>query len=107
MENSIFAALFGNKVIVKLIDFFLENPKESFTKKEVQEMTGLSKASLFKHWPKLEEFGIISVERDLGNTKLFRLNKQNPAVKNLISLDKQLTLAGFPKEQIERRKVLA
>jgi len=107
MEDSIFTKLFGNKVVVKLIDFFLENPKESFTKKEVQEMAGLSKASLFEHWPKLEKFEIISVERDLGNTKLFKLNKQNLAVKSLINLDKQLTLAGFPKVQVEKRKVLA
>lgn len=98
MEDSMFVELFGNKALVKLIDFFLENDKESFTKKEVEEMCGVSKGALFEHWPKLESVGIVTLERELGNTRLHRLARENSLVKCLQKLDKELTLSGFPKE---------
>lgn len=107
MEESLFVELVGNKVVVKLIDFFLENRKESFTKKEVQEMSGLSKGALFEHWPKVEEFRLVILERELGNTRLYRLNKENPVVKCLLKLDRELTLSAFPKGAEEKEMHVA
>lgn len=36
----------------------IDNIHEGFTKKELQELAGLSKGAFFTHWPKAEELGL-------------------------------------------------
>ena len=58
-----------------------------YSKTDIAEGIGLSRATLFKSWPKLEELDLIIATRTVGRAKMYKLNKQNPIIKKLMELD--------------------
>ena len=80
-----FFELLENKVPVKIIRFFLENPTSNFYEREIQVKTNLSKGSVNKWLKKLEEAGIIEAETK-GRLRIFKLNNLNPLIKQLKTL---------------------
>ena len=99
MEESNLIRFFGDNPFIKMLDAFIENIGSDYTKKEIQDLSGISKGALFKHWPKLEELGLVKVTRAFGNTKLYTLDKENKTVKALLKLEMDLIEATSPKEK--------
>jgi hypothetical protein len=46
----------------------------------------MSRATLFKVWPRLEALDLITDTRTVGQAKMYRLNKNSPMVKKLMEL---------------------
>jgi hypothetical protein len=85
---SLFIEAFGIKSpILKVLDFFMDNEGFDYSKTEVMDGTDLSRATLFKAWPKLEALDLLTATRNVGRAKMYRLNKQNAIVKKLLELD--------------------
>lgn len=93
---------FGNHPFVRILDAFMDNIGEDYSKKEVQELAGISKGALFQHWGKLEKFNLIKVTRSFGNTKLYTLDMQNKTIKELLRLEMCLIEETSPKGRIEK-----
>lgn len=91
MDNSAFVKTFGNTPKVKVLDFFLENDVFDYSKSDVAEQTGISRATLDGFWDSLVKSRIIIESRRIGRAVLYRLNTQLPLVKRLIELDNFLT----------------
>lgn len=88
MEESLFLREFGIKSpMLKVLDFFMDNESFDYSKTDIAEGAELSRATLFKVWPKLEALGLITATRMVGQAKMYRLNKQNPITKKLMELD--------------------
>ena|SRR3989304_1295245 len=85
-EVSVLVEYFGEHPIVKIIDFLIENKPFDYSKKQIMEEAGISKATLFKYFPKLEEAEIVKVSRKFGKTKLYKINTENTIVKKVIEL---------------------
>ena len=83
---------FGNNPFTRMLDSFIDNIGSDYSKKEIQELAGISKGALFKHWHKLEKFSLVKVTRVFGNTKLYTLNKDSQTVKDLMKLEMNLLL---------------
>ena len=98
MEETNLVKFFGNNPFIKSLDVFVDNIGESYSKKEVEELSGLSKGALFKHWHKLEELNLVKVTRVFGNTKLYTLNKSNPLVKDILKVVSRMIDETAPKE---------
>lgn len=73
--------------MLKMLDFLMDNKSFDYSKTDIAEGTELSRATLFKVWPKLEALGLITATRTVGKAKMYRLNKKNPIVKKLIELN--------------------
>ena len=71
----------------RIVDFLIENKGLDLTKKQIIEGADISRASLFKAWPQIEEQGIVLTTRQFGKTKLYTLNSKNPLVKKLLELE--------------------
>jgi len=95
---------FGDSPFIKMLDVFIDNIGSDYSKKDIQELAGISKGALFKHWHKLEKFELIKITRVFGNTKLYTLNKNSQIVKDLMKLEMNLIEVTSPKE---KAKVLA
>lgn len=89
-ERSLLRDVLGNSPEMRIIDFFLDNKLFDFSKKEIIEETGMSKATFYKHWSRIEEVGLVTVSRKFGKAKLYQLNKENVIVKELLILEKYL-----------------
>ena len=99
-EKSLLVGVLGNSPEMRIIDFFLDNKLFDFSKKEIIEETGMSKATFYKHWGCLEGFGIVKVVRRFGKAKLYQLNTSSPLVRELLSLEKQLIQLAAEKQQV-------
>lgn len=99
-DVSSFVLFFGDTPFIRIIDALLDNIGEDYSKKELQELAGVSKGAFFKHWPKIEELKIAGVTRSFGNTKLYTLNTKSPVVKGLLQLEMQLIEETSPKKAV-------
>jgi DNA-binding transcriptional ArsR family regulator len=92
MEESLFIRELGIKSpMLKVLDFLMDNESFDYSKTDIAEGTELSRATLFKAWPKLEALDLITATRMVGKAKMYRLNKQNPIVKKLMELDDSIS----------------
>ena len=88
MEESLFIRELGIKSpMLKVLDFLMDNESFDYSKTDIAEGTELSRATLFKAWPKLDALDLITATRTVGHAKMYKLNKQNPIVKKLMELD--------------------
>lgn len=87
MENSLFLDFFGATPQFRVIDFLLENRLGDFTKTEIAKGAGISWASLFNHWDKLEKAKIVKLTRTVGRAKLYQLNESSPLVQKLKAME--------------------
>ena len=92
MEESLFIRELGIKSpMLKVLDFLMDNESFDYSKTDIAEGTELSRATLFKAWPKLEALDLITATRMVGKAKMYKLNKQNPIVKKLMELDDSIS----------------
>ncbi len=84
-DKTVFVQFFGEYPIIKVLDFFIQNRIFDYSKSEIAEGADIGWSTLHMFWDKLEESGIVLPTRRIGKAKLFRLNTENPGVKNLIN----------------------
>ena len=91
MTETLLIKCLGRSPVLRIVDFFLDNRLFDYTKDEIVENLDMGRATLFKYWEDLENFGIVKVTRKIGKAKLYKLNEENEIVKKLILLDKVLS----------------
>jgi len=91
MDTSLLVKFFGITPSLRVLDFLIENSIFDYTKTEIAENSDISRASLYIIWPILEQYQIVKASRKIGNTTLYKLNKENPVVQKLIELDLKIS----------------
>jgi hypothetical protein len=88
MDESLFIRELGIKSpMLKVLDFLMDNEAFDYSKTDIAEGAKMSRATLFKVWPRLEALDLITATRTVGQAKMYRLNKKSPLVKKLMELD--------------------
>ena len=77
-------------MIVKIIDFLLENNEGDHTKEEISRSIRVSRAQIHRIWPRLTELELVVETRRIGHAKLYKANMDSPIMKNLEALSKNL-----------------
>ena len=100
MENkNIFLEVFGNNPVIKVLDFLITFQLFDYPLTEIAKNSGVSYSTLQTFWDKLEKNNIVVKTRRVGKSDLFKLNTNNPAIKQLIKLDWNL-IKGSEKEMV-------
>ena len=86
-EKSSFRVVFGDSPIVKVIDFFLDNAEFDYSLTDIAKNADIGWSTLHQFWNDVVKLGIVVKTRRVGKSDLYKLNTQNPAVKQLIKLD--------------------
>jgi len=102
-DISVLVEYFGEHPIVKITDFLIENKLFDYSKKQIMEEVGISKATLFKYFAKLEEAGIVKISRKFGKSKLYKINMESLVVKRIIDLG--MTLANEASIKIAQKEL--
>jgi len=89
-ESSLLVQFLGESPTARIIDFLIENKGMDYSKKDIIEGSGVSRASLFKNWSRLDRFGIVRVTRSFGKTRLYTLNTESETVQKLLQLEANL-----------------
>ncbi len=93
--------------LFRIVDFLVENKGKDFTKTDIAEGAGISRASLFNYWRELEKHGIIKVTRKFGKTRLYTLNSKNPVTRRILDLETALIKEAMDKDAGHKEKLLA
>lgn len=105
-KTTVLEEFFGEHPLLKIVDFLIENKIFDYSKKQIMQEAGVSKATFFKYFRRLEEGKIVKVSRKFGKTKLYQINEDSPVVKKMVELG--LVLAREAAEtEAPREKALA
>ncbi len=86
-NDSTFVEVFGNNPIVKVLDFLITFADFDYPLTEIAKNSSVGYSTLQTFWDKLERNKIVVKTRRVGKSDLYKLNTENPAVKQLIKLD--------------------
>ena len=88
MKNeTVFLEVFGNNPVIKVLDFMITYQLFDYPLTEIAKNSGVSYSTLQTFWDKLERNNIVVKTRRVGKSDLYKLNTENPAIKQLIKLD--------------------
>ena len=98
-ERSVFLEYFGDYPLMRVLDFLIVSRDMDYSMTETAKNSGVGWTAFLDIWPKLIKKNIVLFTRKIGNAKLYKLNTQNPWVKELIKMDFLIT-------KIETNKIL-
>lgn len=102
-DETLLLKYLGESPTLRIVDFFLDNPLSDYSKNEIAQNLAMSRATFFKYWKELEKSGALTVTRRIGRATLYKLDRNNEIVKQLIKLD--MTISRKTMEvQIEKSK---
>jgi DNA-binding transcriptional ArsR family regulator len=78
-------ALFRSRVVVKLIDYFIQDPSKECYLREVSREVNEPASAVQRELQKLEEFGLV-VTRRRGNHRYFAINEDFPFLTEMKSM---------------------
>ena len=100
MENeTVFIEVFGGNPVMKVLDFLITFQLFDYPLTAIARNSGVSYSTLQTFWRKLEKNRIVMKTRRIGKSDLYKINTNNPAIKQLIKLDWNL-IKGNEKEPI-------
>jgi len=102
-EKTILVEMFGESPVIKIIDFFIDNPLFDYSKEDLIKNIGISKVTFYKYFALLEENGIVNETRKVGKAKLYKLDEKNEAVKKMKELVWILGIRAMQKAVDESR----
>jgi len=81
---TIFREALGDSPIVRVLDFLIEGRELDYSLTDIAENSKVGWTTLHRIWNNMVKLKLVVPTREIGRAKLFRLNEENPAVKDLI-----------------------
>lgn len=103
-DETLLLKYLGPSPILRILDFFLDNPLADYSKNEVVKNLAMGRVTFFKYWQELEKSGAVKVTRCVGRATMYQLDRKNEVVKQLIKLDMTLGRKAMEKAVEEYRK---
>ena len=103
-DETLLLKYLGASPTLRIIDFFLDNPLSDYSKNEIAKNLAMSRVTFFKYWRGLEKSGAAKVTRHIGRATMYRLDRENEVVKQLIKLDMALAKKTMEKAVEEYQK---
>jgi len=98
-DETVFIEVFGNNPIIKVLDFLITFQLFDYPLTEIAKNSEVSYSTLQTFWGNLVRNKIVIKTRRVGKSDLYKLNTNNPAIKQLIKLDWNL-IKGSEQEMI-------
>ena len=91
-EKSLFIEFMGDSPTIRLLDYLLTERELDFSITDMAKNAGIGRSTLYRVWEDLVKNRIIVPTRIIGKAKLYKLNKENNAIKKLIEIDDVLIM---------------
>ena len=89
-EETVFIEIFGKNPMMKVLDFLISFQLFDYSLTEIAKNSEVSYSTLQTFWDKLEKNNLVIKTRRIAKSDMYKLNTDNPAVKELIKLDWKL-----------------
>ena len=97
--------LFGDSVIVRVLDFLTLARNFDYHKAEIAEHAGVDATSITRVWPALEKLAIVKPTRTIQRAVMYRLNKESSIVQSLTELSDRI--ASFRAREGLKKRIIA
>lgn len=104
-EKTILVETFGNSPVIRIIDFFIDNPFFDYSKEELIKNLEISKVTFYKYFALLERNGLVKVTRMVGKAKLYKLDEKSLVVQKVKELVWVLGLRAM-EEAVEEHEMM-
>ena len=84
--------LFTGSATAKILDVLWEYQDLDLTLTDISDEAGIHYTTLMKALPMLEELGLVTMARQVGNAKLYQINKDDIVVKRLVKFLNELNI---------------
>src|SRR3989304_9776592 len=82
--ETLFRQALGDNPKIRVLEFLIEGRELDYSISDIAEGADIGRTTLFRIFDDLIKSGIIVPTRQIGNAKLFRLNKNSSSVKKMI-----------------------
>ncbi len=90
MEASIFIKVLGDTPKIRIFNYLIKCRGLDYSMSDIARNSNVGWATLCRLWGEFIKLKIVVPTREIGKAKLFKLNEENPAVKELIEMYKRL-----------------
>ena len=94
--------LFTGSATAKILDVLWEYQDLDLTLTDIADEAGIHYTTLMKALPLLEELGMVTMMRQVGNARLYQINKDDMVVKRLIKFLNELNIRLAEKEVVRQ-----
>ena len=92
MKKPIFIRVLGDTPKVRILNYLIKSRGLDFSMSDIARNSNVGWATLSRLWNSFVQFKIVTLTRNIGKAKLFKLNENNSTVKKLIDVYKQLLI---------------
>ena len=85
-QTTIFREALGDSPVIRVLDFLIEGRGLDYSLSDIAENSNIGWTTLHRIWDRLLKSEMVKPTREIGRAKLFKLNEENKAVKQLIRL---------------------
>jgi len=90
MEESIFIKVLGDTPKIRILSYLIKYRGLDYSMSDIARNSNVGWATLNRLWSEFVNYKIVMPTREIGKAKLFKLNEDNLAVKDLIEVYKKL-----------------
>lgn len=103
-DNMSLKKLFVGSAAAKILDVLWEYQDIDITLTDIADEAGIHYTTLMKILPVLEELEIVTMTRQIGNAKLYQINKDDSVVDRLVMLLNALNLRLAEREAFRQKE---
>ena len=96
-EKSFFVEYFGDLPRLRIIDFLIDNLAYDYSLVEIAKGARIAYTTLVEIFPDLIKKGIVKQTRKIGKSRMYQLNRENPAVEVILAVDMKISELGIKK----------
>ena len=85
-DTTSFREPLGDTPVIRVLDFLIEGRGLDYSLSDIAENSNIGWTTLHRIWDKMLKLNLVKPTREIGRAKLFKLNEENSAVKELIRL---------------------
>lgn len=89
-QKQILIRMLGNSPKVRILNYLIRVRGLDFSMSDIARNSNVGWATLNRLWKEFAELKVVIPTREIGKAKLYKLNEENPAVKELIEVYKKL-----------------
>lgn len=91
MEKTAFLEVMGDTPINRVLDFLVVYDQFDYSITDIAKNAKVGYATLMRIWKNLEKSKIVKMSRVVGKAKMYKINKENPAVQHFIKMYWEIT----------------
>ena len=85
-QITIFREALGDSPIIRVLEFLIEGRGLDYSLSDIAENSNIGWTTLHRIWDRLIKLRVVIPTREIGRAKLFKLNEENQAVKDMVRL---------------------